>query len=120
MSGITFYQYEKCTTCVKARKWLEAKGVKVQSRTITETPPSLDYLRDLWKRSGLPIKKFFNTSGNAYRSLPNKDALDTMSDEAKLELLAKDGWLIKRPILDDGKTVLVGFDEDRYNAWQRG
>jgi arsenate reductase len=119
MSKVTFFQYEKCTTCVKATKWLSANGVKVDSRPIVERPPSEAELQDLWKRSGLPLKKFFNTSGQSYRALTNRDQLDALPDETKIAMLAKDGKLIKRPILDDGKTVLVGFDEDKYAAWQK-
>jgi arsenate reductase (glutaredoxin) len=102
---------------VKARKWLAAQGVEVESRPIKEQPPTLAELRDFWKRSSLPIKRFFNTSGGSYRAL-DRSKLEAMSDEEKLKLLSGDGMLVKRPILDDGKTVLVGFDEDAYAAWK--
>lgn len=114
-----FFQYEKCSTCVKARKWLEANDVAFESRPIVERPPSVTELKALWKRSNLPLKKFFNTSGQSYRAL-DRDALDAMDDAGKLELLAADGKLIKRPILDDGKSVLVGFNEAAYAEWRAG
>jgi arsenate reductase len=116
---ITVFHYEKCQTCVKARKWLGDQKVTVELRPIVEQPPSVAELKDLWQRSGLPLKKFFNTSGQSYRALPDRDKLDTMADEAKLKLLAKDGKLIKRPILDDGEKVLVGFDAADYAAWRK-
>lgn len=115
----TFFQYEQCQGCVKARRWLEAHGVAVTSRPIVTQPPSLEELRDLWTRSGLPLKRFFNTSGVSYRALPDRAGLEARPDEEKLRLLAADGKLIKRPILDDGKTVLVGFDDAAYAAWAR-
>lgn len=114
-----FFQYDKCSTCVKARKWLEANGVAFESRPIVERPPSVAELKTLWKRSGLPLKKFFNTSGKSYREL-DRAALDAMDDQAKLELLAADGKLIKRPILDDGRSVLVGFNDAAYARWHDG
>ena len=112
----TVFHYEKCSTCVKARRWLTDHKIVVNLRPIVEQPPSLTALRDLWKRSGLPLKKFFNTSGLSYRAL-DREKLESMSDEEKLGLLAADGKLIKRPILDDGRNVLVGFDADAYAAW---
>ena len=115
----TVFHYEKCSTCVKARRWLTDHKVAVELRPIVDEPPSLEALRDLWKRSGLPLKKFFNTSGQSYRALPDRDGLEALSDDAKLKLLAKDGKLIKRPILDDGRTVLVGFDPEAYAAWRK-
>src|SRR5688572_12876193 len=103
----TLYHYEKCSTCVKARKWLEAKGVEANLHPLVDDPPSAKELESLWKRSGLPLKRFFNTSGQSYRALPNRDQLEELPDAKKLAMLAADGKLIKRPILDDGKTVLV-------------
>lgn len=116
--AITVFHYEKCQTCVKARKWLDSQKVKVNLRPIVERPPSVKELQDLWKRSGLPLKRFFNTSGQSYRALPNRDQLDALPDEKKIAMLAADGKLIKRPILDDGKRVLVGFDAAQYAAWK--
>lgn len=111
-----FWFYANCDTCRKARKWLDSKAIPVTAIPIVDTPPTAKELKDLWQRSGLPLAKFFNTSGQSYRALPEREALPTMSDDAKLKLLAADGKLIKRPILDDGKTVLVGFDEKAYAA----
>ena len=116
----TFFQYATCTTCIKARKWLEQHEVSADLRPIVEKPPSVTELKDLWQRSGLPLKRFFNTSGGSYRALPNRDELESLADDVKLKMLAADGKLIKRPILDDGKTVLVGFDEAAYATWSHG
>lgn len=116
MARPVFFQYEKCSTCVKARKWLESQGRPFDTRPIVERPPSVAELKSLWTRSGLPLKRFFNTSGQSYRAL-DRSQLETMSDDEKLALLAADGKLIKRPILDAGSTVLVGFDEKAYAAW---
>lgn len=118
--SITVFHYERCQTCVKARRWIEGQGVEFSLRPIVEEPPTVAELKDLWERSGLPLKKFFNTSGQSYRALPERERLDSMSDEAKLGLLAADGKLIKRPIVDDGRSVLVGFDEKRYEEWLAG
>jgi arsenate reductase len=115
----TLFHYEKCSTCVKARKWLDAKAIAVTLRPIVDERPGVEELRSLWTRSGLPLKKFFNTSGLSYRALPEKDRLETLSDDAKLALLAADGKLVKRPILDAGKTVLVGFDADAWAVLER-
>lgn len=117
--AITVFHYEKCSTCVKARRWLGDHKVEVKLRPIVEQPPTVKELRDLWKRSGLPLRKFFNTSGLSYRALPERENLESLSDDVKLGLLAQDGKLIKRPILDDGSTVLVGFDAESYSAWRK-
>ena len=105
------YQYPKCSTCRKASKWLASKSLDFNSVNIVEGPPSVEELRGLWERSGLPLKKFFNTSGQSYRNGGFKEKLKAMTEEASLEALAADGKLIKRPILDAGKVVLVGFKE---------
>ncbi len=117
--AITVFHYKNCETCRKALKWLDGQKVAVNLRPIVEEPPSASELKDLWTRSGLPLKKFFNTSGQSYRALPERERLDEMSDDAKLKLLAKDGKLIKRPIVDDGKHVLVGFEPGAYAAWKK-
>ncbi len=109
-----FYHYPNCSTCRKAAKWLDAQGVEVEKVHLVEDTPSKDELERLWKESGLKLKKFFNTSGGSYRSLNLKDTYDSLSDDERLELLAGDGMLIKRPILDTGKNVLVGFKEATY------
>jgi arsenate reductase len=111
-----FYEYSKCSTCRSAAKWLAARGVEVAPRAIVDEPPTVAELRSLWARSGLPLAKFFNTSGQSYRAL-DKDRLARATDDEKLAMLAADGKLVKRPILDDGKRVLVGFSEAAYAAW---
>lgn len=111
------FEYDKCDTCRKARKWLDANGVPVRLRPIVDERPGLEELRDLWQRSGLPLQRFFNTSGQSYRALPDRAQLPQLDDEQKLRLLAADGKLVRRPILDDGKRVLVGFAPDAYEAW---
>lgn len=111
---IHVFQYPKCSTCRKALKWLGEHGVKYTESDLVATPISLAKLRDLHKRSGLPIRRFFNTSGESYRNGGFGKKLPAMSDAEALAALAGDGKLVKRPIVDAGKTVLVGFDEDVY------
>jgi arsenate reductase (glutaredoxin) len=112
----TVWQYPKCSTCRKALQWLHERGVAVDTPDITKTPPSASKLRELWKRSGLPMARFFNTSGESYRAGGFKEKLKTMSEGEALAALAADGKLIKRPLVDTGTAVLVGFDEDAYQA----
>ena len=114
------YQYPKCSTCRKALKWLDERGVAYAKTDLVATPPSLAVLKDLHKRSGLPVAKLFNTSGESYRSGNFKDRLAEMTDAAALAALAADGKLIKRPIVDTGTAVLVGFQEEAYTAQLRG
>lgn len=109
-----FICYPKCTTCKKAEKYLRDKGVELELRDIKENKPSLEELKAWHAASGLPLKRFFNTSGLLYKSLSLKDKLPNMSEDEQLELLASDGMLVKRPILIDGDTVLVGFKEKEY------
>ena len=109
-----FLCYPKCTTCQKARKWLDAKGISYDYRDIKEENPSLEELRTWWNASGLPLKKFFNTSGLQYKSLGLKDKLPAMSEEEQLALLASDGMLVKRPILVGEGFVRVGFKEAEW------
>ena len=111
---MTFLCYEKCTTCRKARKWLEDRGAEFTVRPIKEENPTREELRSWWEKSGLPLKKFFNTSGLQYKALGLKDKLPAMSEEEQLELLAGDGMLVKRPILVGDGFVLVGFREDEW------
>ncbi len=106
-----FVEYPKCTTCKKAKKWLDEHGVECTDRHIAEENPSYDELKDWYEKSGLPLKRFFNTSGNLYKNLHLKDRLPSMSEEEQLQLLATDGMLVKRPIIVDGDTVLTGFKE---------
>ncbi len=103
--------YPKCTTCQKARRWLISNNISFDERNIKEENPTLDELRNWHKKSSLPLSKFFNTSGMLYREMSLKDKLPTMSDEEKLELLATDGMLAKRPILVTDTAVLIGFNE---------
>jgi arsenate reductase len=110
------YQYPKCSTCRKALSWLDARGVSYEKTDLVATPPSAAALRDLHRRSGLPIAKLFNTSGESYRSGNFKARLAEMTDAQALAALAADGKLIKRPIVDTGNKVLVGFREDDYAA----
>ena len=110
-----FLWYPKCTTCQKAKKFLDERGVACAQRHIKEENPTADELRTWWKESGLPLKKFFNTSGIQYREQNLKDKLPAMSDEEQLELLATDGMLVKRPILVGEGFVLTGF---RQQEWE--
>ena len=110
-----FICYSKCTTCQKARKWLDANGVAYDERYIKDNNPTVDELKAWHTQSGLPLKRFFNTSGLQYKALNLKDKLPTMSEEEQFALLASDGMLVKRPLLIGDDFVLVGFQED---AWQ--
>ena len=106
--------YPKCTTCQKVQKWLDSKNISYTVRNIKEENPTQEELRAWWKQSGLPLKKFFNTSGMEYRALGLKDKLASMSEEEQLALLASSGMLVKRPLLVGENTVLVGFQEARW------
>jgi arsenate reductase len=110
------YQYPKCNTCRKALKWLDDHGVEYEKTDLVETPISVTKLKDLLKRSGLPVARFFNTSGESYRAGGFKDLLKAMNPSDAVAALSKDGKLVKRPILDTGNTVLVGFNETDYRA----
>lgn len=104
-----FVCYPKCTTCQKARKWLEEQGISYEERDIKTENPQKEELKEWYKKSGLPLKRFFNTSGMLYKQMNLKDKLPDMSEEEQLELLATDGMLVKRPIVVDGDIVLTGF-----------
>lgn len=106
-----FVCYPKCSTCRKARNWLDENNAQYIERHIVEDNPSLEELKEWHDKSGLPLKRFFNTSGVLYREMKLKDKLPQMSEEEQLELLASNGMLVKRPIAVDGDTVLVGFKE---------
>ena len=108
--------YPKCTTCQKARKWLDANGTAYDERHIKDNNPTIDELKVWHKQSGLPLKRFFNTSGLQYKALNLKEKLPTMSDEEQFKLLASDGMLVKRPLLIGDDFVLVGFQEDKWQA----
>lgn len=101
--------YRKCSTCLKALKWLEDNNVDFEERPIVEEHPSYDELKEWYERSGLPLKKFFNTSGLLYKSMNLKDKLPTMSEEEQLQLLATDGKLVKRPLVVSEDYILTGF-----------
>ena len=109
-----FVCYPKCTTCQKARTWLDAQGVSYEVRDIKLQNPSAEELRQWWQRSGLPLKKFFNTSGLQYKALGLKDKLPQLKEEEQLQLLAADGMLVKRPLLLTDGNVLVGFKETEW------
>ena len=111
-----FICYPKCTTCQKARKWLDANGAAYNERHIKDDNPTVDELKAWQKQSGLPLRRFFNTSGLQYKALQLKDKLSTMSEEEQFKLLASDGMLVKRPILVGDGFVLVGFKEDEWKA----
>lgn len=106
-----FICYPKCTTCKKAQKWLDDNDLQYELRDIKENNPTYDELKNWHAKSGLPLKKFFNTSGLLYKSMELKDKLPTMPEDEQLKLLATDGMLVKRPILVTDDTVLVGFKE---------
>ena len=110
-----FICYPRCTTCQKAQKWLDANGITYELRNIKEENPSADELRSWHKASGLPLKKFFNTSGLQYKALGLKDKLPAMTEEEQFALLATDGMLVKRPILVGDGFVLTGF---RQAEWE--
>lgn len=107
--SLTIWSYAGCGACKSAIKWLREQGIDADVRAIVEAPPDVETLRGLWQRSGLPLDKLFNISGNSYREGGFKDRLATMSDDQKLAALAADGKLIKRPLVDAGAFVLVGF-----------
>ncbi len=111
-----FIEYPKCSTCKKAKKWLEENNIKFEDINIVEETPTAKELIEWIERSGQDIKKWFNTSGLKYKELNIKDKLVTMSDKEKIELLASDGMLIKRPILVSDKGVFTGFKEEKWNG----
>lgn len=111
---IKFICYPKCTTCQKAQKWLDNNNVKYELRNIKDNNPSLEELTEWYKVSGLPLKKFFNTSGLLYKSLELNDKIPSMSEDEQLHLLATDGMLVKRPLVIGDGFVLVGFREDEW------
>ncbi len=110
-----FIHYPKCSTCKKAKKWLDDHDVKYTERHIVEENPSYEELKEWHTKSGLPLKKFFNTSGVLYREMQLKDKLDGMSEKEQLKLLASSGMLVKRPLIVDDGAVLVGFKEAEWN-----
>ena len=111
-----FIQYPPCTTCQKAKKWLDEKGLTYDDRHIKEAPPTYEELKQWYQRSGLPLKRFFNTSGLKYKALELKDRLPTMTEEEQLRLLATDGMLVKRPLLITQDKVLPGFKPREWES----
>ena len=109
-----FIYYPKCSTCQKAKKWLDAQEISYTERHIVEENPTYEELKKWRARSGLPIKKFFNTSGMLYKEMQLKDKLPQMSEDEQLKLLATNGMLVKRPVIVDGDTVLTGFRETEW------
>ena len=113
---IKFICYPKCTTCQKAQKWLDDNKIQYEFRDIKLNNPTLNELTEWYKKSGLPLKNFFNTSGLLYKSLDLKNKLPTMSEDEMLALLASDGMLVKRPLLVGDDFVLVSFKEDEWKS----
>jgi arsenate reductase (glutaredoxin) len=117
--ALTFYWYPNCGSCKKAKKWLDDQGLTYEEIDIVDHPPTKPELEKLYRQSQLDLKKFFNTSGQRYRSLGLKDKVNDASEEELLDLLASDGMLIKRPIITDGTKVTVRFDEEEFaRAWK--
>lgn len=111
-----FLEYPKCSTCQKAKKWLDEHQISYEDRHIVENNPTFEELKDWYERSGLPLKKFFNTSGMLYKEMKLKDKLSEMSEEEQLKLLATNGMLVKRPLIVDGDRVLTGFKMAEWEA----
>ncbi|MBQ9961302.1 MAG: arsenate reductase family protein [Firmicutes bacterium] len=109
-----FICYPKCTTCQKAKKWLDEQNIEYTERHIKDDNPTYEELKEWYEKSGLPLKKFFNTSGLLYKSMELKSKLPEMSEEEQLQLLATDGMLVKRPLVVAGDRVLVGFKESEW------
>lgn len=109
-----FIEYPKCSTCIKAKKWLEEKGYEFHDRNIKEENPTAAEIKEWYEKSGLPLKRFFNTSGMLYKELGLKDKLPDMTEEEQIALLATDGMLVKRPIIVTDKVVLTGFREKEW------
>ena len=116
---LKFICYPKCTTCQKAKKWLDDNQIEYEFRDIKLDNPTLDELMEWHKKSGLPLKKLFNTSGLLYKSLDLKNKLPTMSEDEMLKLLASDGMLVKRPLLIGDSFVLVGFKEAEWCSFKQ-
>ena len=109
-----FICYSKCSTCQKAKKWLDEQDIKYTERHIVDNNPSYEELKEWYNKSGLPLKRFFNTSGLLYKEMQLKDKLPTMNEEEQLKLLATNGMLLKRPLVVNGDMVLIGFKEAEW------
>lgn len=111
-----FITYPKCSTCVAAKKYLVSNNVEFDTRDIMTETPTKDELKSWIERSNMPIKKFFNSTGNMYKEMKLKDTINTLSEDQLIELLSTSGWLIKRPLLVTDDTILVGFHEELYET----
>lgn len=109
-----FICYPKCSTCQKAKKWLDEQDIKYTERHIVDNNPSYEELKEWYNKSGLPLKRFFNTSGLLYKEMQLKDKLPTMNEEEQLKLLATNGMLVKRSLVVNGDMVLIGFKEAEW------
>lgn len=109
-----FICYPKCSTCQKAKKWLDEQDIKYTERHIVDNNPSYEELKEWYNKSGLPLKRFFNTSGLLYKEMQLKDKLPKMNEEEQLKLLATNGMLVKRPLVVNGDMVLIGFKEAEW------
>jgi len=117
--ALDFYWYPKCGTCRKAKKWLEEHNIEFNEIHIVENPPSKEELSSIYQKSGVELKKFFNTSGQKYRELGLKDKLASMSEDEMLDLLSSNGMLVKRPLTVGNQKVTIGFKEDQFvEAWE--
>ena len=114
--SILFLKYPKCSTCQKAKKWLDENGIQYQDRHIVEQNPTVEELTQWYQKSGLPLKRFFNTSGMLYKELKLKDKLPTMTEQEQLELLATNGMLVKRPLVISDTVICPGFKQD---VWEQ-
>ena len=114
-TNMLFLEYPKCSTCQKAKKWLDEHEITYTDRHIVEQNPSYEELKEWHEKSGLPLKKFFNTSGLLYKEMKLKDRLPEMSGDEQLKLLATNGMLVKRPLIVDGSTVITGFKEKEWS-----
>lgn len=111
---LLFIEYPKCSTCIKAKKFLLSLNLEFEDRHIVEQTPTYEELKQWWEKSNLPLKKFFNTSGKLYKEMNLKEKLPSMSEEEQLTLLSQNGMLIKRPLLISDNKVIIGFNEDKY------
>lgn len=109
-----FIEYPKCSTCQKAKAWLDSHGLKYEDRHIVENNPTYEELKEWYKKSGMPLKTFFNTSGLLYKEMQLRDKLPTMSEDEQLKLLATNGMLVKRPVIVTDKVILTGFREAEW------
>ena len=114
--NVLFMEYPKCSTCHRAKKWLQAHEVSFEDRHIKDDRPTASELKEWIARSGLPVRKFFNTSGMVYKELGLKDKLPNMSEDEMIEVLASDGMVVKRPLIVGSDFVLVGFKEQEWEA----